>query len=100
MKLNIHSVGFDARDGLLEFIQARLDKLETFYGDIIDGEVFLRVEPGDANENKLVEVKLNLPGSSVFAKSQSKSFEAATDETAEALRRQIKKFKEKIVLKQ
>ena len=38
------------------------------------------------------------PASSFFAKHQTDSFEAAADEAVEGLRRQIKKYKEKVVL--
>lgn len=95
MKLQMHSIKFDADTKLLDFIQKKADKLDTFYDRIIDGEVFLRLEKDDSRENKIVEIKLNLPGEQLFAKTKSKSFEAAADDAVEALRRQIKKFKEK-----
>ncbi len=94
MKLQMHSIHFDADGKLLAFIQKKTDKLDTFYDRIIDGEVFMRLEKNDV-ENKVVEIKLNIPGSQLFAKEQSKTFEAATDMAVEALRRQLKKFKEK-----
>lgn len=90
----MHSIHFDADTKLLDFIQKKTDKLNTFYDRIIDGEVFMRLEKNDV-ENKVVEIKLNIPGSQLFAKEQSRSFEAATDLAVEALRRQLKKFKEK-----
>lgn len=92
MKLNMHSIHFDADVKLLEFIQRKIDKLETFYDQIVDGEVFLRVNNSKV-ENKTVEIKLNIPGNQLFAKEEAKSFEEATDLAAEALRRQLKKFK-------
>lgn len=95
MKLQMHSIHFDADVTLLDFIQKRIDKLETFYDRIIDGEVFLRVENDDSNENKIVEIKLNGPKNQFFAKEKSKTFEAAVDDAVEALRRQLKKHKEK-----
>jgi putative sigma-54 modulation protein len=91
----MHSVHFDADQKLIDFIQRKVDKLETFYDRIIEGEVYLRLINDDSNENKVVEIKLYLPGTSLFAKEQAKSFEAATDMTVEALRRQIKKTKQK-----
>lgn len=95
MKLQMHSIHFDADAKLLDFIQKRIDKLETFYDRFIDGEVFLRLDKDSSNENKIVEVKLNIPGNQLFAKEKSDSFEAGIDNASEALRRQIKKFKEK-----
>lgn len=97
MDINIHSIHFDADTKLLDFINTKLSKLSTFYDKIIDAEVFLRLDKSDTNENKLVEIKLNLPGKEMFAKKQSKSFEESTDEVVEALRRQIKKHKEKLI---
>jgi putative sigma-54 modulation protein len=48
-------------------------------------------------ENKTVEIKLNIPGEQLFATKTNGSFEAATDHCTEALRRQIKKHKEKML---
>lgn len=95
MKLQMHSVHFDADVKLTDFIQRRADKLETFYDRIIDGEVIMRVEPDDNRANKTIEIKLNIPGEQLFAEKRAGSFEAATDEAVEALRRQLKRHKEK-----
>ncbi len=95
MKLQMHSIHFDADQKLIDFIQKKADKLETFYDRIIDGEVFMRLEKNDSKDNKLIEIKLNIPGNQLFASEKSKSFEAAADAAIEGLRRQIKKHKEK-----
>ena len=95
MKLQIHSIRFDADDKLIDLIKKKLIKLETFYDRIIDGEVFLRIENDESRINKIIEIKLNIPGDQLFAKERARSFEIGADEATEALRRQIKKFKEK-----
>lgn len=95
MKLQIHSIHFDADAKLTEFIQRKADKLETFYDRILDGEVFLRLDKNKQRENKRVEIKLNYPGGQFFAKAVSNTFEEATDATIEALRRQVRKHKTK-----
>jgi putative sigma-54 modulation protein len=98
MKLQMHSIHFDADQKLIDFIQKKADKLDTFYDSILNGEVFLRLDKNEKNQNKLVEIKLNVPGKQFFAKHQDDSFEGATDEAVEGLRSQLKKHKEKIVL--
>jgi putative sigma-54 modulation protein len=97
MKLQMHSIHFDADIKLLDFIQKKADKLDQFFDRIIDGEVFLKLDKSDTNENKIIDIKLNLPGKQLFASARAASFEAATDQAVEALRRQIKKHKEKLV---
>ena len=97
MKLQMHSIHFTADGKLIDFIQKKADKLDTFYDRIIDGEVFLKLDKDDSMENKIVEIKMNIPGQQLFAKENGKSFEAAADEAIEALRRQLKKHKEKLI---
>lgn len=94
----MQSIHFDADRKLIDFIQKKTDKLETYYDQIIDGEVIMRLEKHDRMENKIVEIKLNVPGRQLFAKNQAESFESAADEAVEGLRRQIKKHKQKAVL--
>ena len=95
MKVQVQSIHFDADPKLIDFIQMKLDKLETFYDRTVDAEVILRVN-NQGVENKTVEIKLNLPGDQLFAEKTNGSFEAATDLCTEALRKQIKKHKEKM----
>lgn len=96
MKLQTHSVHFDADQKLIDFIQKKANKLETFYDRIIDGEVFLKLENGEAIDNKIVEIKLNIPGNQLFVKEQESSFEAATDKAVGALKKQLQKHKDKL----
>jgi len=95
MKLQMHSIHFDADRKLLDFVQKKADKLEKYFDKIIDGEVYLKLSKNGNNENKVVELKINIPGNSLFAKEQDRTFEAATESVVEALRRQLKKHKEK-----
>ena len=95
MKLQVQSIHFDADVKLINFIQRKIDKLETFYDRLVDGEVFLRLN-NEGIENKTVEIKLNVPGTQLFAVEKAKSFEAAADLATEALRNQLKKFKTRV----
>lgn len=96
MKVTVQSVHFDADQKLLDFIQAKLDKLALHYDRIIEGEVTLRLENASNNENKVTEIRLHVPGNDLFSKRQCSSFEEATDLAVEALRNQIERHKEKI----
>jgi putative sigma-54 modulation protein len=95
MDLQVHSVHFDADRKLLDFIDKKIGKLEQYFDNIIAGEVFLRLGNPSEPENKVAEIKLLIPGKELFAKKQCKSFEEATDLACDALRKQVKKQKEK-----
>ena len=99
MKLQMQSIKFDADKKLLEFVQKKADKLDLFFDKIIDGEVAFKIDKDETKENKIIEMKINVPGTTLFAKEKSKSFEAATDLAVEALRRQLKKHKGKLLEK-
>jgi len=96
MNIKVHSIRFDADQKLLDFVDSKISKLPTYYDDILGAEVFLRLDKDTDRENKLVEVKLEIKGSSLFAKKQCKTFEEATDQASEALIKQLKKYKNKI----
>ncbi|MBX9851645.1 MAG: ribosome-associated translation inhibitor RaiA [Cytophagaceae bacterium] len=95
MKLQIQSIHFDADKKLLDFIQKKLDKLETFHDRITGGDVYLRLEKEEVN-NKSVQIKIFIPGTSIIVKEQKSTFEEAVDVASETLKRQLKKQKEKL----
>lgn len=97
MKIQVNAVRFTADNSLIEFITKKLNKLETFYDRIIGGEVFLRLDKGEKlnTHKKLIEVKLNLPGNTIFVKEAGDTFEAATDIAMDTLTRKVKQHKEK-----
>jgi putative sigma-54 modulation protein len=100
MRVNINSVHFKADKKLLSFINEKVEKLTQIYDGVIGSEVSLKVDNNDTKENKIAEIKVIIPGKDLYAKKQSKSFEESTDIAVEALRRQLKKYKEKQRAKQ
>ncbi len=92
MKLQIQSVHFDADQKLLDFAQAKIDKLERFDDGIVQGEVIMSLDKDKDNGNKVVVVRLS---GDLVAERRATSFEQAIDECVEALKRQIEKRKNK-----
>ncbi|MFA8437133.1 MAG: ribosome hibernation-promoting factor, HPF/YfiA family [Marinifilaceae bacterium] len=97
--MKMQSVGFKADSKLEAFINQKISKLQKFNDNITGCEVFLNLEKSETLENKVVEVKMGIPGQELFAKKQCKTFEEATDMVADALRTQILKHKEKLQAK-
>ena len=95
MKVNAQSVNFTADKELIQFVQSRLDKLDTFYDKVINSDVYLKVQKTSSKENKIVEIKLHVPRDNYVVKKQCKSFEAAVDSACNSLERKLIKLKEK-----
>lgn len=96
MKVKVSAIHFTADQKLIDFATKKVAKLDTFFEGIISAEVILKVDKPEVADNKIAEVKLSIPNSDyLFAKKRADSFEEAIDLAIEALRRQLKKFKEK-----
>ena len=96
MKLQVQSIHFDADQKLLDYLQKKCDKLDTFFDRIEDGQVFLRLEKTGDPSLKSVEIKVNVPGDRLIVKEEAYSFEEAIDIGTESLKRQLKKYKERV----
>ena len=96
MDIKFSSVHFSADKKLTQFITDKVNKLGHFFDGIIGAEVIMKLENTQELENKMVEIRLMVPGYDLFAKKQSKTFEEATDEVIDALRKQVQKHKEKL----
>lgn len=97
METKIQSIHFDADKKLTAFINEKVAKLNQYHDQITSIEVFLRLDKSESGDNKIGEIKINVPGKELFAKKQCKSFEEAIDQSVEALRIQIKKYKGKLI---
>jgi putative sigma-54 modulation protein len=96
MKLQVQSIHFDADIKLLDYLQKKCDKLDSFFDRIQDGQVYLRIEKPGEPSLKSVEIKVNVPGEALLAKEEAYTFEEATDLATDALKRQVKRYKEKL----
>ncbi|HRG88858.1 MAG TPA: ribosome-associated translation inhibitor RaiA [Chitinophagales bacterium] len=96
MNVVIHPVHFDASTQLVEFINKKLSKLETFFDRIVEAEVFLKMESKQNIKDKIVEIKVHVPGKTLFVAKTSKTFEESTDLAMQTLAGQLKKQKQKV----
>ena len=97
MNTQIQAIHFKADKKLIEFIEKKLSKLETFHDGIIDAQVLLKLENTNVKENKTVEIKVNVRQTSFIQTETSISYEAATDLAVDSLKTQIKRHKGKVV---
>ena len=99
MKLRIQSINFDATTTLESYINKKISKLDKFFDEIINIEVYLKVVKPETAKNKEAEIKISIPNVDFFASKTCDSFEEAIDLTVDALEKQIRKHKEKTTKK-
>ena len=95
MKVFTQSVNFNADSTLIDFAKQKVASLVKFHDKIVDAEVFLKVQKTSDKENKLTEVKINIPGSELIVKRETKTFEEGLNAAVDNLKRQLKRSKEK-----
>jgi len=97
MNVKIHSIHFDTDSKLEALIKEKLQKAERFVNQIIDTQVFLKLDHNKGSvKDKIAEIKLQLPGKTLYAEERSKSFEESIEFAVDSIVRQVKKHKEKI----
>lgn len=95
MKIQTTAVHFSADQKLVDYINLKTGKLTHFFDRIIDASVFLKLENSGQVRDKIVELKLNVPGETLIATETHKTFEAAVDLVVENMKRQIKRHKQR-----
>ena len=93
MEITKQAINFEADSKLLEFVDRKMVKLETFFDNIVSADVCLKLEKTGQVQDKIAEIKVKVPGSVLVTKQTSKSFEESVDLGASSLRRQLIKYK-------
>ncbi|MDE5691421.1 MAG: ribosome-associated translation inhibitor RaiA [Alistipes sp.] len=95
MNVQIQSVKFDADKRLVEFVNAKMTKLDRFAERSTGADVILKLDKDHEKGNKIATIALRMPGEDLIATHQARSFEEAVDEAIDALKHQLDKFKAK-----
>ncbi|MBQ1221275.1 MAG: ribosome-associated translation inhibitor RaiA [Alistipes sp.] len=93
MNVQIQSVKFDAGKQLVEFIEAKMAKLERF-AEPTSAEVVLKLDKDPEKGNKIAVITLHVAGGDLRAESRARTFEEAVDDAIDSIKRQIEKRKE------
>lgn len=96
MNVSIHSAGFNVDEKLESYISKKVGKLETFFDKITHADVYLKLENHEQVKDKVVEIKLNVPGKTIFVAETARTFEESADSAVEVAARQLKRRKEKL----
>lgn len=95
MKVNIQAVNFNADRELVLLIEKKAKGLLKFYDNIIEANVYLKVQKTSQKENKELEIRLGIPGDDPVVKKSSNTFEDALLQAITSLKKTLTRRKEK-----
>lgn len=96
MDVKIQTVHFNADVKLLEYVSAKVEKLNTFHDRITKVDVFLKLDNiVHTIKDKIVELRVHVPRHDFFVKASSKSFEESFENALLSMINQIKRQKDK-----
>ena len=99
MKISTTAIHFDADQKLIDYIQKKASKLDQFFDRIIDAQIYLKLENSGQVRDKIVEMKLNVPGGVLMVTEVSKTFEASADAAVDNMKRELNRYKDGIQAK-
>jgi ribosome hibernation promoting factor len=94
MKIQIQAP-WEVNDYTKSVIEEKLHRLDKFSDEIIRADVFLKMGDNIKPNDKIMEVRLHVPGPDIFAEANTDTFEKSVSEVSDKLRVQLLKRKEK-----
>lgn len=96
IKAIVQPDGFKLDPQISTFINQKIVKLFKHYNKITEARFFLSYDNKKKENNRLVNVKISVPGKRFNSKRTSDKFEAAISLAVDSIKKQITKHKEKI----
>ena len=95
MKIDIQAP-WEVNEFLQSTIHEKVERLSNVSNQIIHTNVFLKLKEHDSIEDKIVEIRVSLPGPYIFAEGVGETYEKAVIRATEKVKRQLVKRKEKL----
>ena len=96
MEIHVQFVKMQTSEAMEAYVIKKLEKLSNKHDSIIRADVFYKLENDPKGKGKICEIQLSQYGPKIFASSNDKYFEAATDETLNDLKKLLNKRKNKM----
>lgn len=97
MKLQIEAP-FQLSEPMENLVNEKVNKLTTFFERITSAEIFFKDEINrfQHKDQRTVEIRIEVPGTTLFASDSAESFEKAILNATDKLQRQLKKYKDSL----
>jgi putative sigma-54 modulation protein len=97
MNINFEYKDVSASKRLENMVAEKLNKLEEKYDFIVNSDVYFKKENTSSPETGMIcEIRINVPGATVFAGSNGSSLEASIAKASKEVKTQLQRKKEKM----
>ena len=97
MNINFEYHDVSASERLEELATEKLNKLESKYGFMVAADVYFKKENTSGESKGMISgIRINIPGTTLFAESNAGSFEASLAKAAGEVKVQLQKKKDKM----
>ncbi|EDM43115.1 hypothetical protein SCB49_12859 [unidentified eubacterium SCB49] len=97
MNINFEYKDVAASKRLEALATEKLEKLENKYDFIVAADVYFKTEnTKGVDDGKIVEIRLNVPGTTLFSSTNNTSFEASIAKAVSEVKVQVQKRKDKM----
>ena len=93
MNTTINPVKFKTDEKLEKYINDKVSKLDRMIDNAMKCEVTLKLEKPETDNNKIVDMRLYVPGKDLFVTKQADTFEDAVNQCVDTLKVQIERYK-------
>ena len=93
MNTSINPVKFKTDEKLEKYINDKVAKLDRMIDNAVKCEVTLKLEKPETDNNKIVDMRLYVPGKDLFVTKQANTFEEAVSQCVDTIKVQIEKYK-------
>ena len=95
MQVTIEPVNFNASQDLINRIDELFGGLLKYHDQVISADIYLKSLKETVNKEKLVEIKIFLPGKDVFIEEKDTDFVSAAQKVYSVAKRRLSELKDK-----
>ncbi|MEM7551213.1 MAG: HPF/RaiA family ribosome-associated protein [Bacteroidota bacterium] len=95
MQKTIEPVNFNASQDLIQRIDEMFDGLDKYYDEIISADIYLKSLTETPKSEKLMEIKVFLPGKDLFIEEQGSDFVTVAQKVFDVAKRKLSELKDK-----
>ena len=96
MEINVQFVKMQTSEAMEAYVRRKIEKLGNKHDSIIRADVFYKLENDPKGKGKICEIQVSQYGPKIFASSNAKFFEEATDKTIADLKKLLNRRKGKM----